>query len=479
MTDHAYARTRTRKRAFFGLLDADGWTWASLKATFWFVLIIFMLGYLPDRAYYFTVFSTIDLGILAWSPVNLCPPQNKSLPCPPPTGAAIPWERSPAEIALPEPRTDGALVQVGTQLLYIGGSDGQSARDTVYVTRTSGPGNFDRWVEGPPLPEPRADAAVAFFGGSIYVLGGSDENGEPTTSAFVLSPDIEAGTLGEWQTAEQADLPLELPEPRMGAALVPLADGLLLVGGSDGSGPTATVWKAPLDVDTGALEAWEPQPDLFAPRTDHIAALNGDFVWVYGGSDATGPTAQVQRGELGRSGEEQGQLLRWGVREGAINLPAPRTDPAGFAANGVLYLIGGADASGPRGELYWAVPDSNGEFAEWKHLAASDLPAGLAGGAATVSGSHAFVVGGETPGGLTADSLRSDLAPQPPFFQIGLVGMTIPALKIEGELGQQLGYLNAAGVATVNFVILVLIGYALAHKERTRAFLERLRRRGR
>src|SRR5206468_1600613 len=90
-----------RRRAMFGLLDADGWSWASIKAVFWFVIVIFLLGYIPDRAYYFTVFSTIDLGINAISPINLCPPENRTLPCPAPPGAAEPWDQSPAELALP------------------------------------------------------------------------------------------------------------------------------------------------------------------------------------------------------------------------------------------------------------------------------------------------------------------------------------------------------------------------------------------
>ena len=59
-----------------GLLDADGWTWASVKAAIWFVLIIILLAYIPDRAYYFTVNRTLDVGLLAWSPVNFCPPEN-------------------------------------------------------------------------------------------------------------------------------------------------------------------------------------------------------------------------------------------------------------------------------------------------------------------------------------------------------------------------------------------------------------------
>ena len=32
-----------RKRALFGLLDADGWAWASVKAFAWLVFIILIL----------------------------------------------------------------------------------------------------------------------------------------------------------------------------------------------------------------------------------------------------------------------------------------------------------------------------------------------------------------------------------------------------------------------------------------------------
>ena len=50
----------------------------------------------------------------------------------------------------------------------------------------------------------------------------------------------------------------------------------------------------------------------------------------------------------------------------------------------------------------------------------------------------------------------------------------MPALKIDGEIGQQLGYLNANTVGIVNFVILIVIGWAFAHKEQVRAMRERL-----
>ncbi|HWP62788.1 MAG TPA: hypothetical protein VNO86_04890 [Candidatus Binatia bacterium] len=465
---------KIRKRALFGLLDADGWSWASIKAFFWFIVIILMLGYLPDRAYYFTVFPTIDLGVLVWSPVNLCPPENgENMPCPVPAGAPLPWQPSPAELGLPEPRIGGAVVQVGTQLLYIGGSNGSTATSTVYVARLVDGSTFDRWSEGPALPEPRANAAVAFFGGSVYVIGGTDASGAPTATTFVLTPDLATGELGTWTTNET----LALPEPRTEAAVVAAPTGLILVGGSGPSGPVDTVWRSALE--RNALAAWQPQAPLARPQSGGVAMLAGDYLWYVGGRDASGPVGAVQRGEFGTDEATAGSVVRWGIRND-VNLPAPRAELTGFTTNGVLYAIGGFDGQAPRGEVYWAVPDSRGEIAEWKHLAQSDLPpVGLAGAASVVSGSHAFVIGGRTADGLIGAAARTNLAPQPPFFQLGLFGIVVPALKIEGEIGQQLGYLNAAGVGTLNFIILVLIGWAYAHPDRAREIARRVLRRGR
>src|SRR4029077_20534516 len=94
------------RRALFGALDADGWIWAGLKAFIWFILLIVLLGYIPDRAYYFTVGRTveIDAPILLWSPINLCPAENQGLPCPAPIGAVVPWAGGPQQLALPAGR---------------------------------------------------------------------------------------------------------------------------------------------------------------------------------------------------------------------------------------------------------------------------------------------------------------------------------------------------------------------------------------
>lgn len=51
------------RRVLFGLLDANGWGWAGVRSVLWTLVIILMLGYIPDRAYYLTVSPTVELGL--------------------------------------------------------------------------------------------------------------------------------------------------------------------------------------------------------------------------------------------------------------------------------------------------------------------------------------------------------------------------------------------------------------------------------
>ncbi len=477
--------TIVRRRAFFGLLDAGGWAWATLKAAFWFVVIVMMMAYLPDRALYATVQPTIELGVplstfnksLDVTPVNFCPPSNANLPCPAPVGAVLPWQPNPPELGLPEARTDAAVVAAGLQTLLVGGSDGTAARDSVFATVVRADGNIDGWTPGPPLPAPRAGAAAVFFAGSAYVIGGLDAAGAPTDTVFVGTPDVATGTITAWTESPG----LKLPAPRAEAAAVISGDGVYLVGGRDAAGPVDSAWRAPLVSTTGKLKAWEPTASLPAPRTGATAVLLGTHLFVYGGEDATGPTTAVVRGEIGTATDNLGQITGWSTpTAGAAaqtNLPAAAQGAMGFVSNGTLYYAGG-DGDGT---LYWTAPDADGNLTGWNTLTQSNLPADLRlqDAAPLVNGSNAFLFGGTAAGAPTQGITRANLAPPQPFFRLGLFYMVLPALGIQGEVGQQLSYLVAAGVATVNFVILLLIGYAYNHPKQTGLLFNRIRDRRR
>jgi hypothetical protein len=370
-------------------------------------------------------------------------------------------------------------------MLVVGGSDGTAATATTYVAELKD-GTFGSWTEGPALPEARSGASIVVIGTSAYLLGGTNADDEATSTVWTLPVDTETSALGTWAPVEG----VTLPEARTGASALAVSDGLVVAGGRGPDGaPTSTVWKA--DVDSkGVLKPLAAQAALLVPVADATIAQIGDYLWVYGGSGADGPIGAVQRGNLDveptpatpapNATPAPLKLLQWAIGD-AYNLPAARTGAAGFAANGTLYVVGGADDAGPRPELYWTVPNGDGTLPGWKHLDETDLPGGLEGASAIVSGSSVIVIGGTTRDGTLASSVRANLAPQEPFFQAGLVGVVVPALKIGDEVGQQLGYLAAAGAGTVNFVILLLVGWAWAHPEKVRGWVERrrARRRGR
>jgi hypothetical protein len=470
--------TVARKRALFGLLDANGWPWAGAKALFWFTLIIALMGYLPDRALYFTIFPTIDLGINAVSVVNLCPNENgDGVPCPVPPGAVLPWEVGPPELSLPQPRQSGAVVQSGVNLLYLGGStNGTDAVATVYSSAIrSTVGNLSPWTEAAPLPEPRRAASAVVVAGSVYVIGGFDAAGAPTTTVFSGTPDPATGAIASWSASET----LALPEARGAASVAVAGDGIILVGGTGPSGPTASAWKAPLDAK-GAPKAWVAMADMPEKRTGAFASLQGSHLWVYGGSSETGPTPIVLRGTVSAAKDETaGLVVSWGVSREGVTLPQPREGASGWSNAGTLYFGAG---TGPdaQGQVWWATPNANGDIVAWNNMPAGDLPADLQlkNSAAAVSGTFVFLVGGDTSKGVTAGLARASLAPKPPYFQLGILGATVPGLGIGGEVGQQLAYLVSAGVATANFVLLILVGLAFAYRDRTRGLVMRVLRRG-
>ena len=234
-----------RGRVLFGLLDGDGWTWASLKAAFWFVAIIMLLGYIPDRAYYFIVFPTIDIGVNVISPINFCPPSNLTLPCPAPAGAPLPWSGSPTELALPAPRTDGdgrpgRHEPVSTSAAR----DGKTASDQTYQAPLFS-GTFGPWKSS---LEP-ARAANRSRHDLPEQLDLRDRRAwQPTASRPRRSTSRpRTPRRGAFGAVSPRTPPWPCLRRAPSATVVAASDGLIVLGRTDGNGPTTTVWKATAD----------------------------------------------------------------------------------------------------------------------------------------------------------------------------------------------------------------------------------------
>jgi hypothetical protein len=232
------------------------------------------------------------------------------------------------------------------------------------------------------------------------------------------------------------------------------------------------------------LGAWAEVTELPLPeaRASGTAVSTGGSVYVLGGEGPDGPSNTVYYLELDTHGDpainpDTERPFGWGVsvaQSASAALPGPRVNHASFVNSGALYVIGGTDANGAAvATSYFTVPNAaDGTINEWISLEATNLPAPVAGGAIAAIGQHAFLVGGSNGQEQLATVYRADLAPRPPFFRLGLFGLTVPALGIQGEIGQQLGYIISGSAAIGNFVILVIIGWMYSHKRETFRFFE-------
>ena len=268
--------------------------------------------------------------------------------------------------------------QVGTNLLYIGGSDGTAATATTYVAKVD-KGNFGAWAEGPALPAARTDAALAILSGTAYLVGGLGPDGKPTDTVWSIGLDPDTSELTPWsaRSSVRRRRPDTARAPASGAAAVAVADGIVVAGGR-GRRRQADGHRLEVDdrLEGRARRSSRSSRACRIPSRTPRIAFEGTYLWVYGGSDETGaiglrparattappprPDRRRSPGDAGRrraAPEVVAQVGHPGRREPARG----RTGAAGFSANGALYLVGGSDGKTLARELYWALPGLDGQ----------------------------------------------------------------------------------------------------------------------
>lgn len=210
--------------------------------------------------------------------------------------SSIQWTES---TALPEPgQGHGAVflaIEGGAgpgQLVYVtGGADGSLApRTSVVRSPIDASGELTGWTAETPLPAARAfhsttvaspfnaliDTAVA---GHLYVVGGIDAGGSPTSTVFTAPVDRDR-SVGSWTETTA------LPEPLHSAGITIFRSWLYLAGGATvGDEPVANVYRAPIRED-GSLGPWETQASLPYARAHARLAQFGGVLYMLGGDTA-------------------------------------------------------------------------------------------------------------------------------------------------------------------------------------------------
>jgi hypothetical protein len=221
-------------------------------------------------------------------------------------------------LELPAPRNGATVITVSDGLIVFGGANEfYEPQTTVWKATLQSSGSLGPWEEMAPLPEPRANAAAALVGDSVWIWGGRDASGytgvslhgyiavektagggghsggTSSTDAVDEQGDAPIGSIYKW-TATSGDA--NLPSPREGAALWS-ANGTLYVAGGvqDGAVVGSVYWTAPTAA-TG-ITTWKNVPEVDLPadqlRTNASGAVIGTHALLIGGEDASGAPAST------------------------------------------------------------------------------------------------------------------------------------------------------------------------------------------
>ena len=146
--------------------------------------------------------------------------------------------------------------------------------------------------------------------------------------------------------------------------------------------PSTTTYKSPLDATGRAAASGRPRRPCSDPQADALAAIIGDFVWLYGGHDDNGPVGAVQRGRLGLEAAEgfpenpdQGKVVGWDINNAVEPAGAHATTPPAGPRTAPCICVGGADAEGPQARDVLVDPDNDGDDPRVE-APASQRPAG-------------------------------------------------------------------------------------------------------
>lgn len=183
----------------------------------------------------------------------------------------------------------------------------------------------------------RRYASGTAYGGYLYILGGAD--GSAYNMVYYAPLDSDTGAIGTWQASTS------FATARTAAATFAVNGYLYVLGGStssDGSsGYLDTVQIAPLNPTTGAVGTWQPTASLVRPRALFNLSVANGYVYVYGGTNATGGLTMIEQAPILASG----QLGLW-QRSGSSSFSNARSGGTGAIANGYIYLSSGRSSGG-------------------------------------------------------------------------------------------------------------------------------------
>ncbi len=237
-------------------------------------------------------------------------------------------------------------------LYVVGGAHGPYGKkllDSVERTEIRPDGSLGPWVmEKNRLNIPRRCVKLAIIGDYLYAFGGFGGILLDTVERAEILPD---GTLGEWLMATD-----RMTVARYIHGVERAAGGVFMIGGHNketGGGIAAVEWSKP--GDDGFFQPWARRTPLQTARYGLATATHNGFLYAIGGLSGATYLDSIERARIGK----QGQLSAW---EYTTPLPSAREGASALVQGDNIYLLGGSNQDGFTNHVSYATFNEEGEI---------------------------------------------------------------------------------------------------------------------
>jgi N-acetylneuraminic acid mutarotase len=210
-------------------------------------------------------------------------------------GEVTSWFESGAAFA--NPRTRHGVALDGESLYVFGGITGAGTTLTDVQSAKVTAASVTPFATAPAMPAALARAAVAQSASAVYVVGGTDVNGNRQSELYVAQ--LTTGGLTTFVAAQP-----RLPSARSYAQAIVYGSSLIVVGG-EASPDVADVLVYPIAA-TGELGAPTTTTSLPRALSHHQLVRQGEHLYVIGGSQNGVEIGDVYVGDVTKDGTVTG-----------------------------------------------------------------------------------------------------------------------------------------------------------------------------
>lgn len=254
--------------------------------------------------------------------------------------------------------------------------------------------SLGNWGNGPAMARARYDSEVLVTRNAVINIGGRETvDGAPASTVYLKYINTGNGTIGS--SSGRTSLPIPLANTK---AVITVGK-LFVIAGETTMGPSAAIYETDFD-SYGRTGSWTLVGNLPEGLTGHQATVIGDWVYVLGGSNASGATDTILRSPI----DSNGNLGAW-VQAGT--LPNVMSNFEIIVTNHKLFVLGKHNTTGEVNSSMSCPINPDGSLGVWTYGPA--VPETVGSGSLVVTEDSVYILGGTNDSGVITDQVyRTD-----------------------------------------------------------------------